>query len=87
MHASAYTGFVVKRHGERFPSVFFQMGSGERTKLGGSRAVHQGGAMGLGLLCLPLLPVLMSVREEHESRGVEAYACLASTAPLPLHTR
>lgn len=59
--------------------MFFQMGSGERTKLGGSRGVHQGGAIGQGLLCLPLLPVHMSIREKHESRGVEAYACFNDT--------
>ncbi|CAM9314220.1 unnamed protein product, partial [Laminaria digitata] len=32
--------------------------------------------MGLALFCLPLRPVLMRVREEYESQGVEAYAYL-----------
>lgn len=32
--------------------------------------------MGPAVSCLPLRPVLMRVREEYESQGVEAYACL-----------
>ena len=74
--APALTGFVAKCYGERPASVFFQMDSGERTKLECSRGVQQGDAMGQALFCLPLRPVLTRVREEHESQGVEAYAYL-----------
>ena len=56
--------------------MFFQMDSGERTKLECSRGVQQGDAMGPALFCLPLRPVLTRVREEYESQGVEAYAYL-----------
>ena len=60
------TGFVAKCNGERPASVFFQMDSGERTKLEYSRGVQQGDAMGR---CLRT-----RIREEYESQGVEAYA-------------
>lgn len=72
----ALTGFVAKCYGERPAPVFFQMESGERTKLECSRGVQQGDAMGPALFCLPLRPVLMKVREEYEQQGVEAFAYL-----------
>ena len=56
--------------------MFFQMDSGERTKLECSRGVQQGDAMGPALFGLPLRPVLTKVREEYASQGVEAYAYL-----------
>ena len=70
----ALTGFVAKRYGERPASVFFQMDSGETTKLECSRGVQQEDSVGPAMFCLPLWPVLTRVREEHESQGVEAYA-------------
>lgn len=60
------TGFVAKWYGERSASVFFQIDSGERTKLQCSHGVQQGDALGSTLLCLPLWPVLTRVREEYE---------------------
>ncbi|CAN0562385.1 unnamed protein product, partial [Laminaria digitata] len=49
------------------------MDSGERTKLECSRGVQRGDTMGSALFCLPLRRVLTRVREEYESKGVEAY--------------
>ena len=61
------TGPVAKCHGERPASVFFQMDSGERTMPECPRGVQQGDDMGPAVLCLPLWPVRMRVREEYES--------------------
>ena len=71
MHASAH-GVVAKRYSERPASMFFQMDSGERTKLECYPEVQQADAMGPALSCLPLLPVLTRVREEDESQGVKS---------------
>ena len=67
-------GFIAKFYGERPAPGFFQMDSGEWSKLECFRGVKQDDAMGPALFFLPLRPVLMRVREEHESQGVQAYA-------------
>ena len=72
----ALTGSVAKFYGERPASVFFQVESGERTKLECSRGVRHGGAMGPALFYLPLRLMLLRVWEEYELQGVEAYAYL-----------
>ena len=81
----ALTGFVAKRYGERPASVFFQVDSGERTKLECYPEVQQGDAVGPALSCLPLLPVLTRVREEDESQGVKSMH--TSTTSLSQATR
>ena len=52
----ALTGFVAKYYGGRPASLFFQMDSGETTKLECSRRVQQGDATSIGpaRFCLPL---------------------------------
>ena len=64
---SVLTTIVAKC--ERRASLFFQMDSGERTKLKCSGGVQLGSALGPALLCLLLRPVLTRVREEYESQG------------------
>lgn len=72
---------MTRGHGERPASLFFPVDSRQLTKLECSLGVKQGDAMGPGLFCVLLRPVLMGVREEYVSQTVESYAFPLTTSP------